>query len=95
MRNTSLLLFVHGKALAKVPVQARRALGVWETVLDFSKAKGWRQGDNPAQWKGCHQYRFPRRRVSDKSVSEISPDMVQAALDKLWAQAHSCSSSLY
>jgi integrase len=54
------------KLWARAPVQARRALGVWEAVFDFSKAKGWRQGDNPAQWKGCHQYRFPRRRACDR-----------------------------
>jgi integrase len=94
MRNTTLLLFTHGKALAdkpvaqitpdmvqaalnklwaRAPVQARRTLGVWESVLDFAKAKGWRQGDNPAQWKGCHQYRFPKRRAIDRKHHAALP----------------------
>jgi integrase len=35
---------------------------MWERVLDFAKAKGMRQGDNPAAWKGCHEYRWPKQR---------------------------------
>jgi integrase len=54
------------KLWARAPVQARRALGVWESVLEFAKAKGWRQGDNPCAWKGCHQYRWPKRRAADR-----------------------------
>ena len=30
-------------------------------VFDYAKAHGLRQGDNPANWKECHQYRFPRQ----------------------------------
>jgi integrase len=54
------------KLWSKAPVQARRALGVWESVLDFARAKSWRTGDNPCAWRGNMQYRFPRRRVSDR-----------------------------
>jgi integrase len=41
---------------AKYPRQARRALAMIKCVLDFAKAKGMRTGDNPAEWKGCHEY---------------------------------------
>jgi integrase len=54
------------KLWPKAPVQARRALGVFESVLDFAKAKGSRQGDNPCAWKGMHEYRFPKRRAIDR-----------------------------
>jgi integrase len=48
------------------PLQGRRALNMWERVFDFAKAKSWIQGQNPAQWKGLMQYRFPRIRKWDK-----------------------------
>jgi integrase len=54
------------KLWKRAPNQARRALGMWERVFDFAKAKGMRQGDNPASWRGCHEYRFPRRRASEQ-----------------------------
>jgi integrase len=61
------------KLWARAPVQARRALGVWESVLDFAKAKGWRQGENPCVWKGCHQYRWPKRRAADRGHHAALP----------------------
>jgi integrase len=44
------------------PSQAKRSLAMWERVLDYARARGARQGDNPASWKGLHQYRFPRNK---------------------------------
>lgn len=32
---------------------ASRLRGRIEAVLDFGKAMGWREGDNPASWRGC------------------------------------------
>jgi integrase len=49
------------KLWAKYPIQARRALAMWERVFDFAKARGAREGDNPARWKGNMEYRFPRQ----------------------------------
>jgi integrase len=54
------------KLWKRAPNQARRALGMWERVLDFAKAKGFRTGDNPCAWHGCFEYRFPRRRASEQ-----------------------------
>jgi integrase len=47
------------------PHQGRRTLMMWARVMDYAKAKGMRQGDNPCEWRGCHQYRFPRVRSVD------------------------------
>jgi integrase len=47
------------------PAQARRALAMFERVLDFARAKGWRNGDNPASWRGMHEYRFPRQKSKE------------------------------
>jgi integrase len=58
---------------AKYPLQGRRALAAWERVLDFAKAKGWRQGDNPASWRGCHEYRFARVREIDRKHWDALP----------------------
>jgi integrase len=52
--------------LSQTPFQARRALGMWERVFDLAKAKGWREGDNPAAWRGNMEYRFPRQRKTDR-----------------------------
>jgi integrase len=46
----------------RTPLQGRRALEMFARVLDYAKAKGMRTGDNPADWKGMHQYRFARVR---------------------------------
>jgi integrase len=54
------------KLWKRAPNQARRALGMWERVFDYAKAKGMRSGDNPASWRGCHEYRFPRRKAIDR-----------------------------
>ena len=48
------------------PSQARRALRAFEGVFDYAKAHGMRTGDNPAAWRGLHQYRFPILRAIDK-----------------------------
>jgi integrase len=48
------------------PNQARRALRMFERVFDYAKAHGMRTGDNPAAWRGMHQYRFPIPPAADK-----------------------------
>jgi integrase len=35
-------------------------------VLDYARAKGMRSGDNPASWKGMHEYRFARVRKTER-----------------------------
>jgi integrase len=41
---------------------AIKCLGLIENVLDFAKVAGWRDGENPAVWKGNLQYAFPSLR---------------------------------
>jgi integrase len=36
----------------KTPETASRVRGRVEAVLDYAKARGWREGENPARWRG-------------------------------------------
>jgi integrase len=54
------------KLWSRTPLQGRRTLACWERVLDFSKAKGMRTGDNPCAWRGMFEYRFPKVRASER-----------------------------
>jgi integrase len=51
---------------AKYPLQGRRALAMIARVFDFARAKGFRQGQNPCEWKGLFEYRLPRVRKTDR-----------------------------
>lgn len=31
-----------------------------EAILDYAKTRGFREGDNPARWKGCLEYLLPK-----------------------------------
>jgi integrase len=52
---------------SKHPNQGRRALNAFARIFDFAKARGICSGDNPAAWRGCHEYRFPRRTKMEKN----------------------------
>jgi integrase len=45
-----------------VPETARRIRNRIELVLDWAKARGLRQGDNPARWKGLLESLLPERK---------------------------------
>ena len=55
------------------PETASRVRGRIEAVLDYAKAHGWRDGENPAQWKGNLAHVLPRR-------SKLAPVQHHAAL---------------
>jgi integrase len=57
----------------KHPLQGRRTLGMIERVMDYSKAKGFRTGDNPASWRGLMEYRFPKARKIDRGHYRALP----------------------
>jgi integrase len=62
---------------------AARVRGRIETVLDYAAARHWRQGDNPARWKGHVENLLPRK-------SKIAPPVHHVAvpwrdLPALWA----------
>jgi integrase len=43
------------------PETASRLRGRIEAILDWAKARGYREGENPARWRGHLQNLFPRR----------------------------------
>jgi integrase len=43
------------------PETANRIRSRIETVLDWAKARGLREGENPARWRGHLQYQLPKR----------------------------------
>ena len=44
---------------------------MWARVFDYAKAKGFRVGDNPAAWRGCQEYRFPRWRGTGRHYTAM------------------------
>jgi integrase len=50
------------------PETANRVRGRIETVLDYCAARHWRQGDNPARWKGHIANLLPKRRALRPTV---------------------------
>ncbi|MEQ8710232.1 MAG: tyrosine-type recombinase/integrase [Rhodospirillales bacterium] len=50
--DTGLVLQVLEPIWNDKPETARRVRGRIETVLDWAKARGWREGENPAAWRG-------------------------------------------
>jgi len=45
--------------LAELSFQAKRAVGMWERLFRFAKAKKLFAGENPASWKEIHKELFP------------------------------------
>lgn len=43
------------------PETATRLRGRIEAVLDFARVRGWREGENPARWRGHLSMLFPQR----------------------------------
>jgi integrase len=43
------------------PETASRVRGRIEAVLDYAKARGWREGENPARWRGHVANMLPKR----------------------------------
>jgi integrase len=56
-----------------------------ELVLDFARAKGWRDGENPARWRGHLKNLLPapRRRDAVKHLPAMAYDDVPAFLTRL------------
>lgn len=43
----------------KVPETASRVRGRLEKIFDYAASRGFREGNNPASWKGCLAHRLP------------------------------------
>ena len=61
----------------RIPETASRLRGRIEAVLDFAKARKWREGENPAQWRGHLSHLLP-------AVSKVARVEHHAALP--WAE---------
>jgi integrase len=69
---------------SRAPDQGRRTLNMWERVFDYAKAKGWRSGDNPCSWRGCFEYRLPRRRTTEREHHPALPyEQIPALMKEL------------
>lgn len=62
--ETDDILKVLNSYWATIPETASRYRSRMEAVLDFARVKGWRDGDNPARWRGHLENILPKR---DKS----------------------------
>ena len=59
--DTTLVLKVLEPLWTKKPETASRVRGRIEAVLDWAKARGMREGQNPAQWRGHLDHLLPAR----------------------------------
>jgi integrase len=57
----------------RVPETATRVRGRIEAVLDFAKARGWRNGENAAQWRGHLAHLLPKRPKLSKAHQPALP----------------------
>jgi integrase len=76
--GTNDVLRILGPLWQTVPETASRIRGRIESVLAYATARGWRDGPNPAVWRGHLQLMLPRR-------SKVRPVVHFAALD--WREA--------
>ncbi len=67
----------------EIPETALRVRNRIELVLDASKAKGLRTGDNPARWKGHLDKLLPRQTKNVKRFSSMPHELVGSFVYKL------------
>lgn len=68
----------------KVPETASRVRGRVERVLDYAAAKGWRNGSNPALWRGHLKNVLPQRsKLSRTNHAAMPYDDVPAFIARL------------
>ncbi len=68
----------------EVPETASRLRGRIETVLDSAKARGYRQGENPARWRGHLAQILPARTKLSRGHHKAMPyDAIPASVEQL------------
>jgi integrase len=72
--NKALVLKVIEPIWFKIPTTANRVRGRIKDVLDFAKVRGYRDGDNPAEWANNLQHALP----APATIAKVNP---HAALD--------------
>jgi len=71
-----------------VPETARRVRNRVELILDWATARGLRQGDNPARWRGLLESLLPeqRRAQTVNHLAAVPYQQIGAFMEKLRAQ---------
>jgi len=79
----------------KTPEKAAKARMRLEAVLDYAKSKGWREGENPARWKGHLSNILPPRKKLSKGHHPAMPYQdVPAFIQRLTEQQGIAASGL-
>ncbi|MEM7069981.1 MAG: tyrosine-type recombinase/integrase [Pseudomonadota bacterium] len=67
-----------------IPETASRYRSRIESVLDYARAKGWRDGGNPARWRGHLENILPRRdKLSSKNHPALPYEDIPAFMSEL------------
>jgi integrase len=64
-------------------VTAHRVRSRIETVLDWAKARGYRQGDNPARWRGHLKTLLPKAGLVSRNYPAMAVDAVPGFVARL------------
>jgi integrase len=82
--DTASVLSVLQPIWSKIPETASRLRGRIEAVLDYAKAHGWRDSENPARWRGHLALILPKRQKLSKAHHAAMPyDEVPAFIAEL------------
>jgi integrase len=79
--DTADILKILNPIWQEIPETAARSRSRIEEVLDFAKAKGWRDGENPARWRGHLANILPPRQ---KLTRGHHPAMAYSDLPAFW-----------
>ena len=88
--DTSLVLKVLEPIWTKKPETASRVRGRLESIIDWAAARGYRNGENPARWKGHLDKLLPRK--SKIATVRHQPALPYAALPEFIAELSANSS---
>lgn len=72
--DTGLVTQVIEPIWQSTPETANRLRGRLEMILDYAKVRGWRDGDNPARWRGHLDHLLPERQKVAKTVHHPALD---------------------
>jgi integrase len=81
--DTGLVLKVLEPIWSKTPESARRIRGRIESVLDWAKVRGYRDGENPSRWRGHLDKTLAKRPKARAHHDAISYAEVPAFMDEL------------
>jgi hypothetical protein len=80
--DTGLVLKVVEPLWSKTPETARRIRGRIEAVLDWAKVRGYREGENPARWRGHLDKTLAKRAKAQAHHDAVPYSEIAAFLTK-------------